>query len=217
MMKPIPKDYFSIAMTVCTAVFTGYRRSNQSKIISIVGTRNYGHLYGKQVCEELVNGRRIPALDRKRTCIRCIDTIAHKAALKINGNGSRCTWARIVYTRNRIKWSQTDSWKRWHTLLILQRVMNPEAEFPKRNRISLYLRCDVVIESAVKVRIHYYYRTGRQSWQQRCFAIPAEQLIKSEGCKLSHKIKTRASPVITGAWSGFEMMNWNTAPSNPAY
>ncbi|MFN8248858.1 MAG: DNA-processing protein DprA [Ferruginibacter sp.] len=197
--------------------YRGTADLNQSKIISIVGTRNNSS-YGKQVCEELVNGLKDSGALIVSGLAFGIDTIAHKAALKNNLE----TVAVVAHGLDRIYPEQNKTLAKQIAesggiLTDFCSGTNPDRQnFPKRNRIVAGI-CDaiVVIESAVKGGSIITAELA-DSYNKDVFAIPGRTTdTKSEGC--NYLIKSNKASLITGASDLLEMMNWNTAPSKPRH
>ncbi len=188
--------------------YRGNANLNHSKIISIVGTRNYSE-YGKIMVEKL-----IAELEQQDILIVSglafgIDTIAHKAALKNNlltlgvlGHGLD----RIYPIQNKTLAKQLIT-KGGLLTEFMSDTIPDKQNFPKRNRIVAGI-CDavLVIESGIKGGSLITAELAN-SYNKDVFAIPGRLTdTKSDGC--NHLIKTNKASLLTSAIDLLEMMNW---------
>lgn len=190
--------------------YRGTAGLNEQKIISIVGTRN-NSTYGKQACEELIDGLKNSGVLIVSGLAFGIDTIAHKAAIKNNLE----TVAVVAHGLDRIYPEQNKSLAKQMAenggiLTDFSSGTKPDKQnFPKRNRIVAGL-CDaiVVIESAVKGGSIITAELA-DSYNRDVFAIPGRTTDpKSAGCH--YLIRSNKASLITGAQDLLEMMNWNS-------
>jgi len=188
--------------------YRGNANLNHSKIISIVGTRNYSE-YGKMMGEKL-----IAELEQENILIVSglafgIDTIAHKAALKNN----LPTLGVLAHGLDRIYPLQNKTLAQQLITMggLLTEFMSdtiPDKQnFPLRNRIVAGI-CDavLVIESGIKGGSLITAELAN-SYNKDVFAIPGRLTdTKSEGC--NHLIKTNKASLLTSATDLLEIMNW---------
>jgi DNA processing protein len=181
---------------------------NQSKIVSIVGTRNNTE-YGRQVCEQLVS-----ALVEQQVVIVSglafgIDTVAHKAAVK---NGLP-TIGVLAHGLDRIYPHQNQALAKQmieHGGLLTEYLSqtNPDKQnFPQRNRIVAGI-CDalIVVESGKKGGSLITAELAN-GYNKDVFAIPGRTTdSKSEGCNFL--IKNNKAALINNAADLLELMNW---------
>ena len=189
--------------------YRGNANLNHSKIISIVGTRNYSE-YGKATCEKLLEELQEENIVVISGLAFGIDTIAHKAALKNN----LPTVGVLAHGLDRIYPIQNKTLAKQLVtkgglLTEFRSETNPDKQnFPKRNRIVAGI-CDavLVIESGKKGGSLITAELGN-SYNKDVFAIPGRTTDnKSEGC--NYLIKTNKASLITCAADLKEMMNWN--------
>ena len=188
--------------------YRGNANLNHSKIISIVGTRNYSE-YGKIMGEKL-----IAELEQQDILIVSglafgIDTIAHTAALKNNlltlgvlGHGLD----RIYPIQNKTLAKQLIT-KGGLLTEFMSDTIPDKQNFPKRNRIVAGI-CDavLVIESGIKGGSLITAELAN-NYNKDVFAIPGRLTdTKSDGC--NHLIKTNKASLLTSAIDLLEMMNW---------
>ena len=188
--------------------YRGNANLNHSKIISIVGTRNYSE-YGKLITEKL-----IAELEQENILIVSglafgIDTIAHKAALKNN----LLTLGVLAHGLDRIYPIQNKTLakqlitKGGLLTEFMSDTIPDKQNFPKRNRIVAGI-CDavLVIESGVKGGSLITAELAN-SYNKDVFAIPGRLTdTKSDGC--NHLIKTNRASLLTSATDLLEIMNW---------
>ena len=188
--------------------YRGNANLNHSKIISIVGTRNYSE-YGKLITEKL-----IAELEQENILIVSglafgIDTIAHKAALKNN----LLTLGVLAHGLDRIYPIQNKTLakqlitKGGLLTEFMSDTIPDKQNFPKRNRIVAGI-CDavLVIESGIKGGSLITAELAN-SYNKDVFAIPGRLTdTKSDGC--NHLIKTNRASLLTSAIDLLEIMNW---------
>lgn len=188
--------------------YRGNADLNTSKIISIVGTRNYSE-YGKYVCDTFIEDLKDQNILIISGLAFGIDTMAHKAALK------NClqTVGVLAHGLDRIYPVQNKSLAKQMTeqgglLTEFKSNTTPDREnFPKRNRIVAGI-CDalVIIESGKKGGSLITAELGN-SYNKDVFAVPGRvNDTKSEGC--NYLVKNNKAHLITCAEDMLELMNW---------
>lgn len=192
--------------------YRGHANLNNSKIISIVGTRNNSD-YGKLVCEKFIEDLQSENVLIVSGLAFGIDTIAHKAALKNNSQ----TVAVLAHGLDRIYPQQNKILARHITeqgglLTEFKSQTNPDKQnFPKRNRIVAGM-CDavIVIESGKKGGSLITAELGN-GYNKDVFAIPGRvNDLKSEGC--NYLIKNNKAALIDSADDFMNMMCWKQIP-----
>ena len=188
--------------------YRGNADLNNSKVISIVGTRNNSE-YGKHICDQLVEGlRNTHALVISGLAFG-IDTIAHKAALKYNLStvGVVAHGLDMLYPPQN-KPLAKHMIENGGLLTDFKSGIAPDKQnFPKRNRIVAGI-CDalVVIESAKKGGSLITAELAN-SYNKDVFAIPGRATDpKSEGC--NYLVKSNKASLITSSNDLLEIMNW---------
>lgn len=189
--------------------YRGNANLNTSRIISIVGTRNFSD-YGKMVCEKMVEELQESNILVMSGLAFGIDTIAHKASLKNNLQ----TVGVLAHGLDRIypppnKHLAKQMVEQGGLLTEFMSNTNPDKQnFPRRNRIVAGM-CDalIVIESGKKGGSLITAELAN-SYNKDVFAIPGRTNdIKSEGC--NYLIKNNKASLITCTTDLLEMMNWN--------
>ena len=188
--------------------FRGTADLNASKIVSVVGTRNYTE-YGKHICETFIEELKNENILIVSGLAFGIDTIAHKIALK---NGLD-TIAVLAHGLDRIYPTQNKPLAKHMTtqgglLTEFSSDTNPDREnFPKRNRIVAGM-CDalIVIESGKKGGSLITAELAN-SYNKDVFAIPGRVTdAKSEGAH--YLIRNNKASLITSTDDLLDMMNW---------
>ncbi len=194
--------------------YRGNADLNTSRILSIVGTRNYSE-YGKIVCEKLVADLMQLNILIVSGLAFGIDTIAHKSAIKNNLQ----TVGVLAHGLDRIypppnKTLAKQMVGQGGLLTEFMSNTNPDKQnFPKRNRIVAGM-CDalLVIESGKKGGSLITSELAN-SYNKDIFAIPGRTNdLKSEGC--NYLIKNNKASLVTCATDLVEMMNWNDPKKN---
>ncbi|CAN5874115.1 DNA-processing protein DprA [soil metagenome] len=189
--------------------YRGNADLNSSRILSIVGTRN-NTSYGKQACEQLIEGLKGMDILIISGLAFGIDTLAHRASLKNNLS----TVAVMAHGLDMIYPPQNKPLakqmiEQGGLLTDFKSGSNPDKQnFPRRNRIVAGI-CDalIVLESASKGGSLITAELAN-SYNKDVFALPGRVSdIKSEGCH--YLIKTNKASLITGTKDLLEMMNWN--------
>ncbi|MEP6674370.1 MAG: DNA-processing protein DprA [Ferruginibacter sp.] len=189
--------------------YRGTADLNNTKIISIVGTRNNSD-YGKFITEKLITELAAQPLLICSGLAFGIDTIAHKSALK---NGLP-TVAVLAHGLDIIYPVQNKSLARQMTdhgglLTDFCSSIKPDKQnFPKRNRIVAGI-CDalIVMESSKKGGSLITAELAN-SYNKDVFAFPGKITdLKSEGC--NHLIKQNKAILITCAKDLIDNMCWN--------
>ena len=208
--KDYPKRLLNCYDSPALLYYKGNADLNNSKIVSVVGTRNHSD-YGRQVCEELVEGLKDMHVLVISGLAFGIDTIAHRAALK----NKLPTVGVVAHGLDRMYPPQNNS-------LAKQMIENgglltdfksgtaPDKQnFPKRNRIVAGI-CDalIVVESAGKGGSLITAELAI-SYNKDVFAIPGRVTdTRSEGC--NYLVKSNKASLITGAGDLLDGMNWMT-------
>jgi DNA processing protein len=207
--KEYPQRLLNCYDSPALLYYRGNADLNVSKIISVVGTRNFSE-YGKTVCEKLVEELQQPDILVVSGLAFGIDTISHKAALK-NGHQTIGVLAhgldRIYPPPNKNLAKQMVEQGGLLTEFISN--TNPDKQnFPKRNRIVAGM-CDalLVVESGKKGGSLITAELAN-SYNKDVFAIPGRTNdTKSEGC--NYLIKNNKASLVTCANDLLELMNWN--------
>lgn len=196
--------------------YRGNANLNQSKIISVVGTRVNSE-YGKTITEKLIESLASENILIISGLAFGIDTIAHKAALKNNLQ----TVGVLAHGLDRLYPAQNKSIakqmiEQGGLLTDYRSNTNPDKQnFPKRNRIVAGL-CDalIVVESSKKGGSLITAELGN-GYNKDVFAFPGRTNdAKSEGC--NYLIKNNKASMITDAADVLDMMMWNAAPKKTA-
>jgi DNA processing protein len=194
--------------------YKGVSDLNCKKIISIVGTRN-NSLYGKEICEQIIDNLKPYDVTVVSGLAYGIDTIAHKAALK----NKLSTISILAHGLDRIyPPSNRDIAKEiiecGGLLTEFSSGTNPDKQnFPSRNRITAGL-CDalIVIESGAKGG-SLITADIANSYNRDVFAIPGRiNDSKSEGCNIL--IQQNKAALISSANDLIEYMQWEEAKKN---
>ena len=188
--------------------YRGNADLNASRIIAIVGTRNYSD-YGRMVTEKLIEDLQQENIAVVSGLAFGIDTIAHRSALK---NGLN-TIGVLAHGLDRIYPSQNKSLAKQMAqqgglLTEFMSNTNPDKQnFPKRNRIVAGISdALIVIESGQKGGSLITAELAN-SYNKDVFAIPGRiNEIKSEGC--NYLIRNNKAALITGAADLLENMGW---------
>ncbi len=204
-----PKRLLNCYDSPAMLYYRGAASLNTSRILSIVGTRNYSE-YGKTVTEKLIEDLQEENILIVSGLAFGIDTIAHRAALK----SSLPTVGVLAHGLNRIYPMQNSSLARQMTeqgglLTEFRSYTQPDKpNFPKRNRIVAGI-CDalIVIESGKKGGSLITAELGN-SYNKDVFAIPGKvNELKSEGC--NYLIRNNKAALITGAADIMDSMGWS--------
>ncbi len=205
-----PKRLLNCYDSPAMLYYRGNADLNNSKIISVVGTRNNSD-YGKMVCEKFIEELQSENMVVVSGLAFGIDTFAHRAALKCN----LPTVAVLAHGLDRIYPPQNKSLAKHITEqggLLTEFISNTNPDkqnFPKRNRIVAGL-CDaiIVIESGKKGGSLITAELGN-GYNKDVFAIPGRTSDpKSEGC--NYLIKNNKAALIDSADDFLNMMNWKT-------
>lgn len=195
--------------------YRGNANLNQSKIISIIGTRSNSN-YGKEITEQLVQG-----LQQQNVLIVSglafgIDAIAHKSAQQ-NGLATVAVLAHGLHTiyPSQHKSLAKEMLQNGGLLTELTHGTKPDKHnFPKRNRIVAGMAdATIVIETATKggsmITAELAYNYNRD-----VFAVPAKLTdTKSNGClKL---IQQNKAVIYTGVEDFLQSMGWQRPTQKP--
>ena len=188
--------------------YRGTANLNQSRIISIIGTRNHTE-YGKQVTEQLVG-----ALQTEQVLIVSglafgIDAIAHKSALQNNlptvgvlGHGMD-----TIYPSQH-KTLAKEMLQHGGLLTEFRKDTKPDKHnFPKRNRIVAGMAdATIVIETASKGGSMITAELAH-NYNRDLFAVPGKITdTRSSGCL--QLIKQNKAMLLTGTEQLLETMGW---------
>lgn len=188
--------------------YRGNANLNNSRIISIVGTRNHTE-YGRQVTEQLVAALQTQNVTVVSGLAFGIDAIAHKACLqyRLPTIGVLAHGMDTLYPPQH-KSLAKEMLLQGGLLTEFRKNTKPDKHnFPKRNRIVAGMAdATIVIETAVKggsmITAELAYNYNRD-----LFAVPGKiSDSKSSGClKL---ICQNKATLLTGAGQLIEMMGW---------
>ena len=196
--------------------YKGTADLNISKIVGIVGTRNYTD-YGKQFTEKLVKDLAAQQILIVSGLALGIDSFAHKAALKNNlstvgvvGHGLDKIYPSV--NTNLAK----DMIKHDGGLLseFFSGTKPDKHNFPLRNRIVAGL-CDatVVIETNIKGGSMITAKLA-DAYNRDVFAVPGRTTDnKSSGC--NHLIKNNKAILLTDADELIDVMGWTEKKAKP--
>lgn len=188
--------------------YKGNANLNSTKVISIVGTRNFSE-YGKHVCEKLIQDLATENILIVSGLAYGIDTITHRACIKYGSE----TVGVLAHGLDMIYPPENKSLAR-HMLeqggLLTDYISctNPDKQnFPRRNRIVAGMAdAVVVIQSSVKGGSLITAELAN-GYNKDVFAIPGRLTdSKHEGC--NYLIKVNKAGLITSAKDLLENMNW---------
>jgi DNA processing protein len=194
--------------------FKGETRMNVSKVLAIVGTRNYTD-YGKKITEKLIEG--LTGLDILIVSGLAfgIDAIAHKAAMKnglttvgVLGHGLD-----TIYPTDHGNLAKEMVNKGGGLLTqFLSKTAPDKHNFPIRNRIVAGMAdATVIIETSVKGGSMITAEMAN-GYNRDVFAIPGRvNDNKSAGC--NYLIKTNKAILLTDAEQLLEIMGWEEKKS----
>ena len=195
--------------------YKGTADLNCSKILSIVGTRNFS-VYGKQVCEKLIKDLSEQDILIVSGLAYGIDTLAHKNALKyglktigVLAHGLD----RIYPTENKTLAKQMIGFG--GLLSEFKSDTNPDKQnFPRRNRIVAGMSdAVIVIETTVKGGSLITAELAN-GYNKDVFAIPGRITDpKNEGC--NYLVKSNKAALITSAADIVENMGWGEIKKTP--
>jgi DNA processing protein len=192
--------------------YKGNANLNNTKIISIVGTRSNSD-YGKNVCDKIIEDLAEQNVLIVSGLAFGIDTIAHKASLKNNLKtvGVMAHGLDKVYPAQN-KTLAVEMLSQGGILTDFMSGTNPDRQnFPRRNRIVAGI-CDalIVIESNAKGGSLITAELAN-SYNKDVFAIPGRvNDSRSEGC--NYLIRNNKALLITSADDLLHIMNWKEAP-----
>lgn len=189
--------------------YKGIADLNASKIISIVGTRNFT-AYGKQVCEKIITDLAEHDILVVSGLAYGIDTIAHRAALK---HGMK-TIGVLAHGLDRIYPSENKSLAKQMLqegglLTDYKSNTNPDKQnFPRRNRIVAGM-CDavLVVETTFKGGSLITAELAN-GYNREVFTIPGRTTdLKSEGC--NYLVRSNKAALVNSAADILENMGWS--------
>ena len=189
--------------------YKGIAELNQSKIISVIGTRSNTD-YGKQVTDKLIKEISEQGILVLSGLAFGIDAIAHKAALKnglttvgILGHGLD-----QIYPPEHLGLAKDILMQNGGLLTEFRSNSKPDKHnFPSRNRIVAGMSdAVIVVETGIKGGSLITAELAN-GYNKDVFAIPGKTTdIKSEGC--NYLIKNNKASLISGGDDLLEMMNW---------
>jgi len=196
--------------------YKGEADLNTSKVLAIVGTRNYTD-YGKKITEKIIAGLSEQEILVISGLAYGIDAIAHKAALKnqlttvgVVGHGLD-----TVYPPDHIHLVK-DMLAEGGGILtqFISRTKPDKHNFPIRNRIVAGLSdATLVVETGIKGGSMITAEMAN-GYNRDVFAVPGRvNDHKSEGC--NHLIKTNKAMLLTDAKQLLEIMGWENKKSYP--
>lgn len=193
--------------------YKGKANLNDSRIISIVGTRHCSN-YGKQICEKLIAELRPHSVIIVSGLAFGIDTTAHKAALQ----NQMQTIGVLAHGLDRIYPTLNSKMARemlaeGGLITNFRKGTPPDRQnFPSRNRIAAGMSdCIIVVETAVKGGSIITAELGN-SYNRDVFAFPGRVTdSKSSGC--NYLIQSNKAALITSADDLLDMMDWK--PKTP--
>lgn len=196
--------------------YRGNASLNASRIIAVVGTRNYSP-YGRWATEKLLEDLLAPDILVLSGLAFGIDTIAHRAAL----HNGLSTVGVLAHGLDRIYPAANKALARQMTEqggLLTEFPGNTEPDkqnFPRRNRIVAGMcDCLVVIESGKKGGSLITAELAN-SYNKDVFALPGRSNDPhSEGC--NYLISSNKAALITGANELLENMGWKEQKKQPA-
>ncbi len=195
--------------------YQGNSDLNQSKIVSIVGTRN-ATSYGKSVCTEIIESLRDQDVLVVSGLAYGIDIHAHQTALdhQLNTVGVLAHGLDRIYPKAHT--ATANQMVRQGGLLTENKInTRPDREnFPKRNRIVAGM-CDatIVIESAIKGGSMITANLAN-SYSRDVFAVPGRNNDPlSEGC--NHLIKTNQAHLLSSPNDIGYLLGWEKSSCQP--
>ena len=206
--KNYPKRLLNCYDSPTLLYIKGNTDLNQSKIISIIGTRS-NTVYGKELTEKLIEGL------KDQNVLVCsglafgIDAIAHKAALQ-NGMQTIGVLAHGLHTiyPPQHKSLAKEMLESGGLLTEFRNGDKPDKHnFPRRNRIVAGMAdATIVIETAIKGGSMITAELAN-NYNRDVFAFPGKTTdTKSAGC--NYLIKHNKAALITGPDDLIEQMGW---------
>lgn len=196
--------------------YKGTASLNEKRIIAIVGSRSHSE-YGRQCCEELVEGLEGSGVLVVSGLAYGIDGLAHKAALRRQLN----TVGVLGHGLDRLYPGEHGSLAREMVLQggLLSEFMTgtlPDRHhFPGRNRIVAGIAdAVIVVETDIKGGSMITAELAN-GYYKDVFAFPGRVSDpKSQGC--NYLIKSNKACLLTNAQQLLETLGWATAPTKPA-
>lgn len=192
--------------------YKGNADLNTQKIVSVVGTRN-ATAYGKQFCDEFIEGLKQQQVLIVSGLAYGIDIAAHKAALQnqlatvgVLGHGLDRIYPALH--RNIAEQMLHDG-----GLLTEYFPQSPvdRANFPKRNRIIAGMADAIVVVEATKTGGALITAEIANSYNKDVFAVPGRLDCEySVGCNFL--IKTNRAHLLTGVEDLQYIMGWDNQP-----
>ena len=195
--------------------YKGNANLNTSKVLSIVGTRNFNE-YGKSVCEKLIEDLANQDILIISGLAYGIDTIAHRATIKsgLQTVGVLAHGLDMIYPSEN-KSLAKHMLDQGGLLTDYKSGTNPDKQnFPRRNRIVAGMSDAVlVIQSGLKGGSLITAELAN-GYNKDVFAIPGRLTdSKHEGC--NYLIKVNKAGLITSAQDILENMNWTEVKNKP--
>ncbi len=188
---------------------------NNSKMISIIGTRTYSD-YGKQITEKLIEELSNQNISIVSGLAHGIDSIAHKASLKNNlktiavlGHGLDS-----LYPSENSGMAKEMLQKDGGLLTEFKSKTKPDKHnFPIRNRIVAGMTdATIVVESGIRGGSIITVELAN-GYNKDVFAFPGRTSdSKSSGC--NHLIKNNKAILLTDALQLLDMMGWKETEKN---
>lgn len=194
--------------------YKGNADLNTSKVISIVGTRHHTN-YGRQVCEEMVEGLAGEKVLIVSGLAYGIDIIAHKAALKnslptvgIVAHGLDCIYPSM---HTAIANQMQDQGGLLTDFMSGTRL--DKRNFPMRNRIVAGIAdATLVIETGIRGG-SLITAALAEGYNRDVLAVPGRTNdATSAGC--NYLIKKNKAALVSSAKDIMEMMGWDPAPAS---
>jgi DNA processing protein len=195
--------------------YRGNADLNASRIISVIGTRNYTD-YGKQITEKLVSDLKEENVVIVSGLAFGIDAIAHKSAIQNNlqtigvlGHGLD-----TIYPSQH-KGLAKEILQNGGLLTELRKNTKPDKHnFPKRNRIVAGMAdATIVVETAIKGGSMITAELAN-NYNRDVFAFPGKTTDhKSAGC--NYLIKQNCAALLTDAQQLTEALGWQQKKEKP--
>lgn len=196
--------------------YRGTADLNNSKVISIIGTRNHTE-YGKQVTEELIASLQAQQVIIVSGLAFGIDALAHKNALqcRLPTIGVLAHGMDTIYPAQH-KILAKEMLQQGGLLTEFRKSQKPDKyNFPKRNRIVAGMAdATIVIETAIRGGSMITAELAH-NYNRDLFAVPGKITdTKSSGClKL---IQQNKAILLTGGEQLIEVMGWQEKKKNVA-
>ncbi|ANH84026.1 DNA protecting protein DprA [Niabella ginsenosidivorans] len=195
--------------------YKGAADLNTSKVVAVVGSRSHTD-YGKQICEQLVEGLRGSEVLVISGLAYGIDLLAHKFALKarLDTVGVLAHGLDKIYPSDHVSIAKEMIQQGGLLTEFLTKTKPDRHHFPSRNRIVAGMSdAVIVVETDVKGGSMITAELA-DSYNKDVFAFPGRVGDKkSNGC--NHLIKTNRAGLLTDAQQLLEAMNWAPLKKKP--